>query len=169
MSTIKSIQDDLDGIVKELQLYHFTNELNYAKNQLDDKNKLQTDNDKVRVEKLETILATLTRTKKDERKEYFEKLDAAVYHQSWRKLPQFHRNVKLKEYIKNNYNDENVIKQLEELLLDNAELNTDKLVVYNTEKMKIESIPPLILDETTQKYTLKFKIPKTTTKTTKNT
>lgn len=148
-----SVKEDIDSIVKSLQLYHFTTELEHNK---------KNDSENVRVAKLETILNTLgnsTQTKVT-RKDFFSKIDNSVFTYPWRKLPEFHRNIKIKEYINSKFAEKEASTktQLEKLLLSNGDLNSEKHVIYNSTKMEITDIPVLILDTETNRYKLDLKL-----------
>jgi hypothetical protein len=140
-----SVQSDLDQIVKGLRLYHFTQELESSKQQLDNP----------RIEKLETILSNLTHKNHSVKDEFFHKMDTIVYRNNWRKLPDFHKTVKLKEFIKENYEDYQDV--LEKLLLKNPDLNSEKSVEYDSTLMKITNILILKFNEETKVFSLSKK------------
>ncbi len=74
----------------------------------------------------------------------FKDLNKQIYHQLWKKLPNFHKIIKIKEYVKEKYSANT---QLEELLitkLENKEL-PDKLIIYDTSLGHISDIPNIIL------------------------
>ena len=164
---------DLENITKSLQLFHFTGELNNAKksvkiNDSDIVNnsdmsdiKPEPDSDSnssianIRISKLETILKQVSTPAVNKQigvKDLFSKIDNSVYKMPWRRLPEFHKNIKLKEYIKDKAYSNNDTEVLEKLLIGNAILNSEKCVTYDTTTMKITDIPALNYDEKTKEY-----------------
>jgi len=155
MDNPTTVKEDIEQIVRSLQIYRFTTELNNIKilesTEINDE----------RIIRIETILNTLTGKSNGvhiNRKEFFSSVDSAVYKYPWRKLPEFHKNVKLKEYISEKYGDN--INELEKLLLSNSELNSDKCVTYNQENAKIDDIPVLKYDDLSKKYKIEITKPK---------
>lgn len=139
MDTIAIIQD-LDMIVSDLMMHHFRSQLEYNKMN-------NNDGDTLKIEKLENIIALMGETKgetkkKNKKDEFFGKIDNAVFAQKWKYLSQYHKNIKLKEYIESICKRENCdINNLEKLLLDNDKIN--KYVVYDNVIMKITEITAL--------------------------
>lgn len=109
-------------------------------------------NTNIRISKLETILkqvSTPTTNKQVGVKDLFSKIDNSVYKMPWKKLPEFHKNVKLKEYIKDKSLDNSLV---EKLLISNPILSSEKCVIYNSDTMKIVDVPSLIFDSETKTY-----------------
>ena len=159
---MSDIAIDLENITKSLQMYHFAGELDNVKKSIKTRDQSELSelselsesdiNANIRISKLETILkqvSTPTTSKHVGVKDLFSNIDNTVYKMPWRKLPEFHRNVKLREYVKEKSLD---ISQVEKLLISNPILNSEKCVIYSSELMKIVDVPSLIFDDELKKY-----------------
>jgi hypothetical protein len=86
-------------------------------------------------------------------------IEKYMYKKEWRKLPISHKITKIKEYIEETYKDKdnNIRKKLIKDLskhITNNKLKTEKYVLYDIEKCKINSIPALIYDHDNEIYNI---------------
>lgn len=141
-----NITNELDDLVKSFNLYRFQNELNFYKSQNDSSQKYSS-----QINLLTSIINNLNNTKevKDNSKSkiqnMFNEIDQMVYKKEWKKLPNFHKNIKIKEYLLEQYNDikKDELKYIENMLADaveNKKLNNDEYVNYNQNLSKITNI-----------------------------
>ena len=165
-----AIINEIDEIAKMLKLHRYKSELDFLNMPNDDsnddkkkkKNKISTIieiiNDIDPDYKIETILRTKESNSFIKTKNMFSEMTKMVYMKPWKKLPEFHRIVKLKEYIEKNYgNDTDKYKNIESLLLgaiEKKELGRDDHVIYDTQNCEIISIP--ILKETNGAFKLEY-------------
>lgn len=168
------ITNDLENIINSLHMFHFSRELDYNKGLVEkfqndsqnedqsqtqmsvENNEIKNNCDVLRVEKIENIISALKNKSnnlaqiKDTKKDFFTKIDNAVFKQPWKRLSAFHKNIKIKEYIADSCSkidcEPTKLKVLETLLLDNGSL-TDKYVMYDQINSKIIDIPNLSFDK----------------------
>lgn len=138
-----NITNELDELVKSLKLYHFKNELNFNLSQNNDKNQ---DN----INLLTKIINNLEKIElvdnKNKIQETFNEIDKMVYKRPWKKIPNFHKTVKIKEYLNENYKDKKIYDTIEKILLDaidNKNYNKFELITYDQVLCKITAIPML--------------------------
>lgn len=84
---------------------------------------------------------------KDKIDKMFEQIDKQIFTQKWSKLSDFHKEIKIKEYIEEKYINHKNKNKLLELLLDylkNKKLKTDKIINYDSKISKIIEIKNLI-------------------------
>lgn len=110
------------------------------------------------VERKETILKLLTVLEggtghnKNTLDKYFSTISDNAFSKTWARLNDYHKIVKLKEYVKLTYKDQtdDEIKKIEDTLIQyvkDKKLNAGKLVTYDSKTMKIISVPKLVVDE----------------------
>ena len=146
------IVNEIDNLSKIYKLYRFKNELNYYLSQ-----DVNTYSDKIN--KLNQIITNLETSNKKTVHDVCDQINKLVYKKPWNKLPNFHKNVKINEYIVEHYKDN---KDLEKLLSDAVNdklLNSNKYVVYDQLLCKIIEIP--VLKEKDGKFILEFHKKKT--------
>lgn len=141
-----NISNELDELARSLKLYRFRNELNFYKSQNDEKNL-------IRIEKLTKIINSLESTQlvqnKDKIQHAFDDGYKFVYMKPWRRLQDFHKVVKIKEFVEERYKDEKNKGIIEKMLLEAIEkkqLNKDNYVKYDQNISKIIDIPALKQD-----------------------
>jgi hypothetical protein len=137
---MSSIHNEIDHAKKILLITRINNEMNNL-DKTDKKYKLFTN-----------ILASLTNVKISSLNETIEKINVNMYQKSWNKLHNFHKIIKIKEFIRKNFNDKNIEFQqnLECKLCDAVkagQLNSAKLVTYDKSKSEIIKIPCLIIND----------------------
>lgn len=96
---------------------------------------------------------------KQKKDNLFAEIDKYTYKKQWNKLPTFHKIVKLKEFINQNYGEGDFQTELISKLsifADEGKINTKKYVIYDPNAEKILSIPALLVD--LNKKTYQFKI-----------
>jgi hypothetical protein len=139
------ISNELDDLAKSFKLYWLEGELNYY----------QKVDSGLHSDKIELLTKTISglvgaREQKDTGKSKiqstFNEIDKMVYMKLWRKLPDFHKNVKIREYLDSNFKDKEGREVVENLLtsaIQNKELNRDEYVQYDQSQCKIFDIPVL--------------------------
>lgn len=149
-----TVSSEIDKIKKDLLRARFENEINFLINEDEDKNE-------ERIKQLKEVITIVTKDKLIKvssvktMQDTFKDIEKYVYMQPWNKLQNFHKITKIKEFVKKTYNDENVAKKIEKLLVDAVEeklLNTAKTVIYNQKEGQIESIPVLKQDDDDEFY-----------------
>ena len=86
-------------------------------------------------------------------------IEKYTYRKQWNKLPSFHKNVKLKEFIKNNYGDGELQNEIIEKLSEysnEGRINTKKYIIYDPNSEKILSMPCLFIDFPKKVYSIKI-------------
>ena len=149
-----STSNELDDIAKSLKLYRFKSEL-IESMETDSKNDTKNTQLKKTINELEGKMTIKNKTKIQD---VFGDIDKQVYAKPWKKLPDFHKIVKIKEYVTEKYKDEKKL-QVETLLLEaieKKELNNDLYVTYDQSIQKITDIPVMKLDTETNTYKLEF-------------
>ena len=93
-------------------------------------------------------------------KDDLDEINKLVYNKTWKKLPIFHKIVKIEEFIKDLVDDKNlqneIIKELTKLVED-KKLNRAGIVDYDSQKGKILSISLFKFDPKTNTYEIKNK------------
>ena len=87
----KNISEQINDLIKSNKLYSFGLELNNTDN-LERKNKL-----------VEIMKIYENKSIENKRDDFFDKLDKQIYKQKWTKLQNFHKIIKIKEYVNENY------------------------------------------------------------------
>lgn len=93
------------------------------------------------------------------RQNLFTEIDKFIYKKQWNKLSPYHKIVKLKEYVKDTYNDGKLQDEIVKKLISYAEegkINSKKYVIYDPSAEKILSIPVLTVDLEKETYQLKI-------------
>ena len=111
-----------------------------------------------RLVKLGQILNKDTEIKKEnklssELNEYLNKINEMVYFVKWNRLTDYHKTVKLKEYIDSLVTSKNKQNKLLDKLLNDKKLS--KKVDYDEKKGCINFIEGIVYDEISKSYTLK--------------
>lgn len=68
---------------------------------------------------------------------------ATICTKKWNRLPDYYKILKIKEYMEEKYNSEPKRKEIEAMLIkriNDGELNTCKIVTYDTDECKIKKI-----------------------------
>jgi len=158
------ITNELDDLAKSFKLYRFKNELDFYKSQNDKKYSDKIDS----LTKIIAGLDGIQDVKEDSKNKIqnvFNEIDKMVYKKPWKKLPNFHKNIKIKEYVSDNFKDKkNDSDIIEKILLDaveNKELNKDEYVAYDQNLCKITSIP-ILKQNDDGKYILEYPTKKVT-------
>lgn len=171
---ITTIANELDDLAKSFKLDRLKTEYGHYKilvegnnddgNTENDENGENDENDNIAVgvnnnmQKLEQLEAAINsyeilfKENKNKIQDAFSQIDKYVYMKPWKKLPNFHKNVKIREYVLERYKDH---KEVEKILMDAVESNELKInssVVYDQSLCKILDIP--ILKENSGKYYL---------------
>lgn len=154
-----TVSNEIEYLIKDNKTYRFASELSHTQN-----------ND--RKEQLRTIVSSLQvkpviDTTKDKISKMFNDVDKEIFKQPWAKLRNNHKEVKIKEYIEEHYNNSVNKKQLLELLTDAlaaGHYKTNKHVDYNQKTSKITNIKNIIEnpDDTYQLEIKPLKVKKTT-------
>lgn len=156
------ITNELDDLAKSFKLYRFNGELNYYTSQNDNIN-----NEKI--EALTKVIAVLdgkqdTKNEKNKTIEALNEMSNMVYKKTWRRIPNFHKNIKIKEYLSERFKDINYsyIENMISSAIENNEFNNEENVIYDQKICKIIDIPALKQDQSgkyilTQKCIVKRK------------
>jgi len=148
----------IDNFNRKLQ-----NELDYFKsaNNINIFGNLQEQNISDRTLILETLLHIPVKkqnTLQQQKDNIFKEIDKYTFRKQWNKLLAFHKIVKIKEYIKENIQDEQMQNEIIEKLIKYANegrINTKKYIVYDPNAEKILLMPCLIIDIDKKTYQLK--------------
>lgn len=148
----------IDNFNRKLQ-----NELDYFKsaNNINIFGNLQEQNINDRTLILETLLHIPVKkqnTLQQQKDNIFKEIDKYTFRKQWNKLLAFHKIVKIKEYIKENIQDEQMQNEIIEQLIKYANegrINTKKYIVYDPNAEKILLMPCLIIDIDKKTYQLK--------------
>ena len=138
------ITNELDDLAKSFKLYRLKTELDFHKSRDDDLNS----------DKINTLIKIITNvegvvekdTSKSKIQNAFDEIDKMVYKKQWKKFPNFHKNIKIKEYLLEFYETKDERDCIENILLnavENKELNRDEYVIYDQDICKITAIPIL--------------------------
>ena len=152
MST-ECIANELDDLAKSFKLSRLKKEKDYYKKMDYEYHKEKIEN----IEKAINSLENIPKENKNKIQDAFSKIDKYLYMKPWKKLPNFHKNVKIKEYICDHYKDKtNEQRSFLENLLSEALLDTtsgiNNNVIYDLNICKITAIP--ILKEDGDSYVL---------------
>lgn len=155
------METDIQNIVKDNKRFHFQIELSLAdKNDVDRISKF----DKI-IKKLDYV--PVKSNSEEKHKKMFEEIDKQVYAQPWNKLQKFHKETRIENYINEKFIDPvmriKYIKMLKESL-EKGELNTIKIVTYDTIKAQITDITIFKKKDDSDEYFINIK--KTKQKTT---
>ena len=145
--TPSSPSQELDNVAKSLKIYALTN--------------LFADTSDPAIQhkihqQIQLLQEELVRQPVNKIQEAFKEINKQLYHQPWKKLPNFHKLIKLAEYVKEKYNADTNLDQLNILLkakLESKEL-PDKLVTYDIDLGKITDIKTIKYDEADKIYSL---------------
>lgn len=86
-------------------------------------------------------------------------IEKYIYRKQWNKLKSFHKIVKLKEFIKENYGEGDLQNDITNDLCkyaDEGRINTKKYVIYDPNAEKILSMPCLTVDVEKKTYLIKI-------------
>lgn len=136
---MSNIHYEIDAAKKNLYIKRINNEMN------------DIDKNSERYKELSNIVTILTTPKVDSLNETITLININCVQKKWNYLHNFHKIIKIKEYIKNKYQnyDESFQKRIEEILVTAVEegnLNSVKLVTYDKDKSIIVDIPCLIIN-----------------------
>lgn len=160
---------DLSIIRINLFKKKFTNELDYINNYLlKTKENMEEDELKIcedRILMLNKIikliddnLGNLKEVKQSKSlKEELDEINNFVYKKSWNRLPMFHKENKLKEYINDNVKDKDVRCELIDkliTLLNDGKIKSNKHVVYDSSLCKITAVKCLKINDDSYKISL---------------
>lgn len=151
------IINEINEIAKSLKRYRFQNELIYYQSQNDNKfidkiNNLNRIINELEDKSNDIILQNNENNARNKIRNVFSEADKIVYKKPWNKLPEFHKNVKIKEFVSNYYKNDEVEKMLLDAVGKN-ELKKDH-VVYDQNLCKIVDIP--ILKNIDGKFKLEY-------------
>ena len=147
---------DINEIVKELKTHHFTSEYNNIKDDDNERSKI--------LKELIEMLNIINITKESAKNEIGNKVYNAAFSKPWKKLLNFHRDIKLKEFIDEKFSNKTEDEQIELRNLLNTKANPilqlEKNIIYDISSMKIVNIPILEYNEDNKKYVVFVKKPK---------
>lgn len=138
--------DDIDRIRKTLVLVKYENEYNYLNSQEQTEDFIASNN--ARINYLKTQIEITTQERKniksveDKKNDITDNLSEFVFKKPWTRLPEYHKKIKLNEYVESqNLDKENKKILLNKLLemMKNKELNK-KTLTYDPETTKIIEI-----------------------------
>lgn len=152
--------------LENIKITNFTNKLKNELNYLRDDNNQTSmianlENRYDRIKLLETLLEVPVehRTTVEKMRENMTKeMSQYVFRKNWNKLHEFHKIVKIKEFIKDHVNDEQMQNEICNKLIEHIKkgmINTNKYVVYDPNSEKILTLPCLIMDEGKKTYQIK--------------
>lgn len=154
---------DFDKIKNENFRTRITDEIEYLKNNnslnIFENKDMLSDQEQInkRLLDLEIILKKSEEPKKHN---IFSEVDKYIYKKPWNRLSSFHKIVKIKEFIKDNYGEgelqTKIINEIVKAIQENK-MNTKKQVVYDFSKEKIESVPVLKVNLENNEYKLSLK------------
>lgn len=152
--------------IENLKINNFTNKLKDELNYLKDENNSATlftnlQNRYDRIKLLETLLEIPIEqqtTVEQQREAMTKEMSQYVYRKQWNKLHEFHKIVKIKEYVKEHVKEQKMQAEITEKLvahISNGMINTKKYVVYDPNTEKILTLPCLTVDEDKKTYQIK--------------
>jgi len=146
-----NINNDIENIRTKMFRLRFENELDERIQE----NTVSSNNE--RLVKLGKILNKNTEVKKEnklssELNEYLDKINEMVYFVTWKRLTDYHKTVKLKEYINSLVTSETKQNKLLEKILTDKKLS--KRVDYDEKNGCINFIEGIVYDEISKSYTL---------------
>lgn len=135
-----SISNELDNLSKSFKLYRLRTELNFYQ-------QMEKDTNLDRINILLNIINELEGNKiKDKIHNFFDNIDKLVYKKPWKRLPEFHKIIKIKEYLDEKYKTNDKRNIIEELLINTIKTkDTTKgnYIIYDENICKITDIPGL--------------------------
>lgn len=112
----------------------------------------------MRIDGLSTILGTTKRVS-NKKEDMFKEMDKHIYKKQWNRLTPFHKMVKIKEFIKEQYEEGDfqnaMIAELTKLVNENN-FNTKKFVTYDPNMEKILSMSCLVVNVEKKTYQIKL-------------
>lgn len=154
---ISDITNELDDLAKSFKLYRFRTELDFYQSQDDN---IYAD----RINSLTNIIINLENISKEKNnsknkiRNAFDEIDKLVYKKPWKKIPNFHKDIKIKEYLLERFKDDNdQIEHIEKIIIDaigNSEIKKD-FIVYDQNLCKITDIT-VLKQNIEGKYILEF-------------
>lgn len=157
---------DLNEIRIKLFKTRFTEELEHLMPQDLDQEQVLDDETTHRISELEEVIKLIEdgiKTKKlNEKKSLYDELDEInrqTYTRPWSRLPSYHKEIKLIEYVKESVVNEDTQKKLiDELisLVDERKITSSKHVIYDQTDCKIISLKCLNYNEEDDTYTLRL-------------
>ena len=163
------MNSEIDQIAESLKAYYLTNQLAYYE-------KLQitqpSEINEQAIKKMSGILGELnesikekhlkaTAGKIDKIENTFKNIDRYAYMKEWRKLTEFHKNVKLTEYFDTTYRIKpefagyaERFKELATLISANKDYSNDKCIDYDSSACIIKNIHVLRYNEETKEFIL---------------
>lgn len=142
-----SLYQEIQEIRKDLFRKRFENELNDINGKPE-----KYEEDIERLEDIKQIIISIDKRRekdKGKRKLEFSEINNMMYKKQWRYLKPFHRVVKMKEYIRENI-DENLQKEIIDKvtkLLNKNKLKSSKYVEYNHDICKVIKFNALEINE----------------------
>jgi len=152
--------------IENIKINNFNNKLKNELNYLKEENNSVTSftnlsNRYDRIKLLEIILEIPIdqQTSVEQQKEtMIKEMSQYVYRKQWNKLHEFHKIVKIKEYVKEHVKDPQMQNEITEKLVEhisNGMINTKKYVVYDPNAEKILNLPCLVVDGDKKTYQIK--------------
>lgn len=117
------------------------------------------DNRKLILQSLLNLPVKKIDTVQQQKDHMFKELDKFTYKKQWNKLLPYHKIVKIKEYMAENIQDEQMREEIISKLSKCAEqnsINSKKYIVYDPNLEKILLVPCLIIDIEKKTYQLKY-------------
>ncbi len=145
---------ELDNLRESFIKQHLINERNNNTN-INDERKLNLDGLISELSNTEIIIKKNKEKNNKEKEDINKSIDIYLYQKKWNKLIDFHKIVKIKEYLKDKYSTDPNLEQLTLLLLnaiDEKKINSVKFVDYDDKKSCIINIPCLKKDENNKYY-----------------
>ncbi|AYV84264.1 MAG: hypothetical protein Hyperionvirus20_42 [Hyperionvirus sp.] len=143
-----SIANELDDLAKSYKLTHLKSEYEHYKHLIPPApDKLE------QLDKAIKSYEVTFKGNKNKIQDAFSKIDKYVYMKPWKKLPNFHKNVKLREYVAEHHKNNKL--EVEKLLMAAVETNEHKInssIVYDQTLCKILEVP--ILKEHEGKFSI---------------
>jgi len=165
-----AVVNEIDEIAKMLKIHRYKTELDHTNDLREETNDEKIDKKKQidrLVEiihdidpeyKLEIVLRTKVSNSVTKAKNMFSEMTKMVYMKPWKKLPEFHKSVKIKEYIEKTYGKDTekskIVASLLSEAIENKELGKEDYVIYDTKNCEIIQIP--VLKETNGIFKLEY-------------
>lgn len=143
----QSIYNEIESLVKSNIIFRFGLELSNTQ-------------DSQRKKDIQNILQRYETKREEEnikekREKMFEQIDKEVFKQKWTKLSDFHKEIKIKEYVEEKYNshkNKNLLLNLLIETLKEGKLKTEKFIKYDSKNSKIAEINNLLEEEDSFKF-----------------
>lgn len=140
-----NFNNKVDLIKNNLKKKRFENELNYLTNET--KNNQTTEETTNRIGSLTKIIELIEKENMNAnpnkgKDKYFEEIDKYIYKKPWNRLNNYHKIVKIKEFIKTEYPEiiqDKLLKEISQYAED-GKLNTKKHVEYDPKTESIKKI-----------------------------